>query len=192
MTETARILRQATKKSLIILDEIGRGTSTYDGLALAWAVVEELTGKFDGIRTIFATHYHELTSLEKKISCLQNFNIAVKEWKGDIVFLRKLVPGPADKSYGIEVARLAGVPQRVVKRAGEILIDLEKQRDKKTILVEKRQSLLSETPLKQGYQECSKIRNGLSEKLSLVNLNSMTPIQALNTLHKWKSEMERK
>ena len=192
MTETARILRQATKKSLIILDEIGRGTSTYDGLALAWAVVEELTGKFDGIRTIFATHYHELTALEKKINCLQNFNIAVKEWKGDIVFLRKLVPGPADKSYGIEVARLAGVPQRVVKRAGEILIDLEKQRDKKTILVEKRQSLLSETPLKQGYQECSKIRNGLSEKLSLVNLNSMTPIQALNTLHKWKSEMERK
>ena len=192
MTETARILRQATKKSLIILDEIGRGTSTYDGLALAWAVVEELTGKFDGIRTIFATHYHELTSLEKKISCLQNFNIAVKEWKGDIVFLRKLVPGPADKSYGIEVARLAGVPQRVVKRAGEILIDLEKQRDKKTILVEKRQSLLSETPLKQGFQECSKVRDGLSEKLSLINLNSMTPIQALNTLHKWKSEMERK
>ncbi len=192
MTETARILRQATRKSLIILDEIGRGTSTFDGLALAWAVVEELTGKNSGIRTIFATHYHELTSLEQKISCLKNYNIAVKEWKGDIVFLRKLVPGPADKSYGIEVARLAGVPQRVVKRAREILIDLEKQRDKKSIIVEKRKSLLSEDHLKQTFQKYNEKQSELSEKLSSINLDSLTPIQALNILHQWKAETERK
>ncbi len=192
MTETARILRQATRKSLIILDEIGRGTSTFDGLALAWAVVEELTGKFGGIRTLFATHYHELTSLEQKISCLKNFNIAVREWKGDIVFLRRLVPGPADKSYGIEVARLAGVPQRVVKRAGEILFDLEKQRDKKPVVVVKKRSLLSETVLEQNHQPDNHGRDGLHEKLFSINLDSMTPIQALNTLHKWKNELEYK
>ncbi len=190
MTETARILRQATRKSLIILDEIGRGTSTFDGLALAWAVVEELTGKYGGIRTLFATHYHELTSLEQKISCLKNFNIAVKEWKGDIIFLRRLIPGPADKSYGIEVARLAGVPQRVVKRAGEILLDLEKQRDKKSILFERRKSLLSETNQKQNNHQYSQFSNGWSEKLSSINLDSMTPIEALNILHKWKAESE--
>jgi DNA mismatch repair protein MutS len=190
MTETARILRQATRKSLIILDEIGRGTSTFDGLALAWAVVEELTGKFSGIRTLFATHYHELTSLEQKISCLKNFNIAVREWKGDIVFLRRLVPGPADKSYGIEVARLAGVPQRVVKRAGEILAQLEKQRDKKPVVVVKNRSLLSETVQEQVQQSGEKGRRDLQERLSSINLDSLTPIQALNTLHKWKNELE--
>ena len=191
MTETARILRQASKKSLIILDEIGRGTSTYDGLALAWAVVEELTGRHQGIRTIFATHYHELTSLEQKISCLKNFNVAVKEWKGDIVFLRRLVPGPADKSYGIEVARLAGVPQRVVKRAAEILMNLERQRDKKSILVEKRMSLLSETGVKPDSRTHDEKQDVWSEKLLSINLDSMTPIQALNILHQWKSELER-
>ena len=133
MTETARILRQATKRSLVILDEIGRGTSTYDGLSLAWAVVEELSTRArGGIRTLFATHYHELTSLEGKIEGLRNLNIAVKEWKGDIVFLRRLVPGPADRSYGIEVARLAGVPRPVVERAREILAKLEeKSQDKR-------------------------------------------------------------
>lgn len=128
MMETARILRQASKRSLVILDEIGRGTSTFDGLALAWAVVEELSRRArGGIRTLFATHYHELTSLEGVIDGLRNFNIAVREWKGDILFLRRLVPGPADKSYGIEVAKLAGVPKPVVVRAREILADLEEK-----------------------------------------------------------------
>ncbi|MFP4109972.1 MAG: DNA mismatch repair protein MutS [Desulfonatronovibrio sp.] len=192
MTETARILRQATKKSLIILDEIGRGTSTFDGLALAWAVVEELTGKHAGIRTIFATHYHELTALEQKIKCLKNFNIAVKEWKGEIVFLRRLVPGPADKSYGIEVARLAGVPRRVVKRAGEILLDLERQRDKKSILVEKRKSLLSETVSRHDHPSGKPGLDKMSQKISSLNLDSMTPVQALNTLYQWKAELENK
>lgn len=126
MSETARILRQAGKRALVILDEIGRGTSTFDGLSLAWAVVEELAKRQGGIRTLFATHYHELTVLEDSLPTVRNFNIAIKEWKGDIVFLRRLVPGPADRSYGIEVARLAGVPASVVSRAKEILTALEK------------------------------------------------------------------
>ena len=128
MTETARILRQCGSRSLIILDEIGRGTSTFDGLALAWAVVEDLARREGGkLRTLFATHYHELTALEGTIPGVRNMNIAVKEWGGDIVFLRRLVPGPSDRSYGIEVAKLAGVPRPVVVRAKEILAELEKK-----------------------------------------------------------------
>ncbi|MFN2268592.1 MAG: DNA mismatch repair protein MutS, partial [Desulfonatronovibrio sp.] len=190
MTETARILRQATKRSLIILDEIGRGTSTFDGLALAWAVVEDLTGKHDGIRTLFATHYHELTSLENKINCLKNYNIAVKEWKGDIVFLRKLVPGPADKSYGIEVARLAGVPKRVVNRAKEILVKLESQSSKKPVIRETKMSLLPDKYPATENVEVKQVSDEFIEKMSSINLESMTPIEALNTLFKWKSQME--
>ncbi len=130
MSETARILRQAGRRSLVVLDEIGRGTSTFDGLALAWAVAEALALREDGgVRTLFATHYHELTRLEGVIPGVRNYNIAIKEWRGDIIFLRRLVPGPADRSYGVEVARLAGVPKAVVLRAREILSDLEKSRD---------------------------------------------------------------
>jgi DNA mismatch repair protein MutS len=129
MMEIARILRQAGKKNLVILDEIGRGTSTFDGMALAWAVVEELVKRGKGsVRTLFATHYHELTALEGRLPGVHNMNIAIREWGGEIVFLRRLVPGPADKSYGIEVARLAGVPQNVVARARQILAALEKNR----------------------------------------------------------------
>jgi DNA mismatch repair protein MutS len=130
MSETARILRQAGKRSLVVLDEIGRGTSPFDGLALAWAVAAALALREEGgVRTLFATHYHELTRLEGVIPGVRNYNIAIKEWRGDIIFLRRLVPGPADRSYGVEVARLAGVPKAVVRRAREILADLEKSRD---------------------------------------------------------------
>ncbi len=126
MMETARILRQSTKKSLVILDEIGRGTSTYDGLALAWAVVEELTKRCQGtIRTLFATHYHELTAIESIIPTVFTMNIAICEHGGEILFLHRLVPGPSDRSYGVEVAKLAGVPLPVVQRAREILTELE-------------------------------------------------------------------
>ncbi len=130
MMETARILRQATRRSLIILDEIGRGTSTFDGLALAWAVVEDLaqrTGK--ELRTIFATHYHELTALEGRIKGVFTMNIAIREYNNDILFLHRLVPGPSDRSYGVEVARLAGVPGPVVQRARRILAGLERSRE---------------------------------------------------------------
>ena len=126
MDETANILRHATSKSLVILDEIGRGTSTYDGLSIAWAVAEALHDMDDkGVRTIFATHYHELTELLAAKSRVRNFNVAVKEWKDQIIFLRKMVPGSTSRSYGIQVARIAGIPEKVIERAKEILNNLE-------------------------------------------------------------------
>ncbi len=125
MTEVANILRNATKNSLIILDEIGRGTSTFDGLSIAWAVTEHIANaKLLGAKTLFATHYHELTELEGKLDSVDNYCIAVKEQGEDIVFLRKIIKGGADKSYGIQVAKLAGVPESVLKRAREIAAQL--------------------------------------------------------------------
>jgi len=124
MTETANILNNATPRSLIILDEIGRGTSTFDGLSLAWSIVEHLHNAV-GAKTLFATHYHELTELAQRLPRLKNFNVAVREWRDSIVFLRKIVEGGTDKSYGIQVARLAGVPKEVLERAKQILVNLE-------------------------------------------------------------------
>ena len=124
MSETANILNNATARSLIILDEIGRGTSTFDGLSLAWSIVEHLHNRV-GAKTLFATHYHELTELAGRLPRLKNFNVAVREWNEQIVFLRKIVEGGTDKSYGIQVARLAGVPKPVLERAKEILRNLE-------------------------------------------------------------------
>ena len=125
MNEVANILRNATSNSLLILDEIGRGTSTFDGLSIAWSVIEFISNtKILGAKTLFATHYHELTELEGKISNVNNYCIAVKEKGDDIVFLRKIIKGGADKSYGIQVAKLAGVPDMVIDRAKEILAEL--------------------------------------------------------------------
>ncbi|MGD9721355.1 MAG: DNA mismatch repair protein MutS [Pirellulales bacterium] len=126
MIESARILNSATPRSLVILDEIGRGTSTYDGLSLAWSVVEHLHDRV-GCRTLFATHYHELTELANSLEGVRNYNVAVREWQEQVVFLHKILPGAADKSYGIHVARLAGVPSRVVERAKQILAHLENE-----------------------------------------------------------------
>src|SRR5439155_478639 len=124
MCETANLLNNATARSLIILDEIGRGTSTFDGLSLAWSTVEYLHNQV-GAKTLFATHYHELTELAARLARLRNFNVAVREWHDQVVFLRKIVPGGTDKSYGIQVARLAGVPKAVIDRAKVILNNLE-------------------------------------------------------------------
>src|SRR5439155_14988457 len=124
MCETANLLNNATSRSLIILDEIGRGTSTFDGLSLAWSIVEHLHNQI-GAKTLFATHYHEVTELAARLPRLKNFNVAVREWHEQIVFLRKIVEGGTDKSYGIQVARLAGVPKLVLERAKEILRNLE-------------------------------------------------------------------
>ncbi len=124
MTETANILNNATSRSLVVLDEIGRGTSTFDGLSLAWSIVEHLHNQV-GAKTLFATHYHELTELAARLPRLKNFNVAVREWHDQIVFLRKIVEGGTDKSYGIQVARLAGVPKEVLERAKQILANLE-------------------------------------------------------------------
>jgi len=124
MNETANILNNATERSLVILDEIGRGTSTFDGLSIAWSVAEFLHDKVK-CRTLFATHYHELVELEMTRSGVKNFNVAVREWNDQIIFLRKIIRGGADKSYGIQVARLAGLPAEVISRAKEILGNLE-------------------------------------------------------------------
>jgi DNA mismatch repair protein MutS len=124
MNETANIVNNATERSLVILDEIGRGTSTFDGLSIAWSVAEFLHDKIKA-RTLFATHYHELTKLAEQRSGVCNFNVAVREWNEQIIFLRKIVPGGADKSYGIQVARLAGLPRELLDRAKEILAHLE-------------------------------------------------------------------
>ncbi|HMB55453.1 MAG TPA: DNA mismatch repair protein MutS, partial [Thermoanaerobaculia bacterium] len=124
MIETANILRNATSESLVILDEVGRGTATFDGLSLAWAIVEYLH-EHRRPKTLFATHYHELTELAALLPRVVNLTLAVKEWKEEIIFLRRVVPGTADKSYGIQVARLAGLPRSVVERAGEVLRNLE-------------------------------------------------------------------
>ena len=124
MNETALILNNATDRSLVILDEIGRGTATFDGLSIAWAVAEHLHDQIQA-RTLFATHYHELCDLTNTKSAVENHNVAVREWNDDIIFLRKIVPGAADKSYGIQVARLAGLPKPIIDRAKEILSHLE-------------------------------------------------------------------
>lgn len=187
MSETARILRQAGKRSLVILDEIGRGTSTFDGLSLAWAVAEELVRRQGGIRTLFATHYHELTALEERLPGLRNYNIAIREWKGEIVFLRRLVPGPADRSYGIEVARLAGVPAPVVSRAKEILAVLERTAPNSG----KRRELISRQAGLPGLGITASPREEMEENpvltaLRALNVNELSPLDALTLLHQWK------
>ncbi len=205
MMETARILRQSTKKSFVILDEIGRGTSTFDGLALAWAVAEELLKRAGGqIRTLFATHYHELTALEGKISGVFNMNIAIKEWNNDIVFLRKLIPGPADKSYGVEVARLAGVPSHVVHRAKELLALLEENKEKaekrvelvllpgleptKDLPEEKKQEAISSKTVEEEIEKALK-ENPILKELSEINLNTLTPLDCMRLLFEWKEKL---
>ncbi|MCL2122722.1 MAG: DNA mismatch repair protein MutS [Desulfovibrionaceae bacterium] len=186
MMETARILRQATRRSLTILDEIGRGTSTYDGLALAWAVAEDMARRGSGCaRTLFATHYHELTSLEGTVDGIFTMNIAIKEWGGELMFLHRLVPGPSDRSYGIEVARLAGVPQALVQRARQLLAALEKKRPKELIA---RADMLSLPGLEQPSAEktSSAPADPVLSILRTLDPQHLTPLEALKILTEWK------
>ena len=185
MNETANILNNATPKSLIILDEIGRGTSTFDGISIAWSIVEYLHGteKEGGPKTLFATHYHELTDLSRVLSGVKNYNIQVKEWNDEIIFLRKILPGGVDKSYGIQVARLAGLPKQVLDRAHEILFNLEQSEfDEvgipKISRTEKKDSLPSPGQLGLFPEP----ENPLIEKISQIDPNEMSPKQALDTL----------
>ena len=184
MMEVATILKEATPNSLVILDEIGRGTSTYDGLSIAWAVAEYIADKQKcGAKTLFATHYHELTELENKIEGIKNYSIAVKEKGEDIIFLRKILRGGTDESYGIHVARLAGVPKVVTQKANEILRSLEK----KNILTGKKQDK------KQVEGQFDMYNYKLAEiahEIDKVNLNELTPIDALNTLVRIKEKMK--
>ena len=187
MMEVANILKEATSNSLVVLDEIGRGTSTYDGLSIAWAVAEYIEDKEKcGAKTLFATHYHELTGLENTLEGVKNYSIAVKEKGEDIIFLRKIVEGGTDESYGVHVARLAGVPKVVTQRANEIL----KQIERKNVLTNK---TVEKENKKQVSGQLDMFNFKLAEiahELDKVNINELTPIDALNTLVKIKEEMK--
>jgi len=185
MTEVANILNNATKNSLLILDEIGRGTSTFDGLSIAWAVIEYINNsKTLGAKTLFATHYHELTELEDKLSSVNNYCIAVKEQGEDIVFLRKIIRGGADRSYGIQVAKLSGVPNSVIVRANEIA-DLLSENDVtqkvKDIYVKGSDIIESYT---QGQLTIFDYHGNddIISEIKEINLNAITPLEALNKL----------
>jgi DNA mismatch repair protein MutS len=187
MTETARILHNATPRSLVILDEIGRGTSTYDGLALAWAIVEHLHDAV-GCRTLFATHYHELTELADSLDGVRNLNVAVREWQDDVVFLYKIVRGAADKSYGIHVARLAGVPRTVNERAKQILAQLEDEhldRDGRSKLTRADRRRAGELQL----TLFGPIEHPLLDELRELDINNLTPLAALAKLKIWQDEL---
>ena len=202
MTEVANILRNATSKSLLILDEIGRGTSTFDGLSIAWAVIEYISNtKVLGAKTLFATHYHELTELEGKLSGVNNYCIAVKERGDDIVFLRKIVKGGADKSYGIQVAKLAGVPDVVIERAKELveeLSDADITATVKDIALERKkgkakaksQVHLDEVDLEQ-ISLFDTVKDGdVLEELKNIDVSNLTPIDALNTIYKLQNKLK--
>ena len=186
MMEVASILRDATKKSLVILDEIGRGTSTYDGLSIAWAVAEYISDKEKcGAKTLFATHYHELTELENKLEGVKNYSIAVKEKGEDIIFLRKIVEGGTDESYGVHVAKLAGVPQIVTKRANEILKGLER----KNLLNQKSLEKENKKAVSGQFDMFNFKLAEIAHEIDKINVNELTPIEALNTLMKIKEKM---
>jgi len=186
MVETARILNTATNRSLIILDEIGRGTSTYDGLSIAWSIVEYLHDSIQA-RTLFATHYHELTQLEKSLPGVLNLNVAVKEWDESIVFLHRIVPGGADRSYGIHVARLAGIPQSVSSRAKQVLEQLEadhvNHRGDSKITPPRRKK---DAPIQLTLFEFG--THPVIEKLQKLNVQETSPIEALQLLVQWQKE----
>ena len=187
MMEVANILNEATSNSLVILDEIGRGTSTYDGLSIAWAVAEYIADKEKcGAKTLFATHYHELTELENKLEGIKNYSIAVKEKGEDIIFLRKIVQGGTDESYGIHVARLAGVPKIVTKKANEILRSLER----KNILTGKKEEKQDKKQVEGQFDLYNYKLAEIAHEIDKINLNELTPIDALNTLVKIKEKMK--
>lgn len=199
MNEVANILRNATSKSLLVLDEIGRGTSTFDGLSIAWAVIEHISNrKLLGAKTLFATHYHELTELEGKIGNVNNYCIAVKEKGDDIVFLRKIIKGGADKSYGIQVARLAGVPDMVIDRAKEIvkqLSDNDITEKVQSISVDtdttaKKQKHYDEVDLEQFSLFDTVKDEDVLEELKNVDIQTLTPLDALNTLYRLQNKLK--
>ncbi len=186
MMEVAQILKEATANSLVILDEIGRGTSTYDGLSIAWAVAEYISDKEKcGAKTLFATHYHELTDLENKLEGVKNYSIAVKEKGEDIIFLRKIVKGGTDESYGVHVAKLAGVPQVVTKRANEILKSIERKNVLNNKKIEKQEKGVADGQLTMYNYKLAEI----AHELDKIDVNELTPIEALNTLVKIKEKM---
>lgn len=201
MTEVANILRNATRNSLLILDEIGRGTSTFDGLSIAWAVVEHISNtRLLGAKTLFATHYHELTELEGLMSGVNNYCIAVKEQGDDIVFLRKIVKGGADKSYGIQVAKLAGVPDTVINRAKELveqLVDTDLTARTREIAGANASASSHKPVPKPDDVEMSQLtlfdtvrEDDIIQEIKDMELGNMTPIDALNTLYRLQTKLK--
>ena len=201
MTEVANILRNATSKSLLILDEIGRGTSTFDGLSIAWAVIEYISdSRLLGAKTLFATHYHELTELEGKIDNVNNYCIAVKEKGDDIVFLRKIVKGVADKSYGIQVAKLAGVPELVIGRAKEIVEELsDEDITARVSEIASKERVVKKKPKVKKYDDVDIAQMSLFdtvkdddvlEELKNLDVGNMTPIDALNTIYRLQNKLK--
>ncbi|HOC03226.1 MAG TPA: DNA mismatch repair protein MutS, partial [bacterium] len=183
MTETAYILSNLSERSLVILDEIGRGTSTYDGLALAWAVVEYLYKQ--KIRTLFATHFHELVELEKKHPGIKNYNVAVKQWQDEIIFLHKIIPGGTDESYGIYVAKLAGIPEEIINRSKEILTELESLEK-----FSSRKDEIQQLDLFTYHTDplLEKLKNEIQE----INPDNITPLDALKKIVEWKNLINKK
>jgi DNA mismatch repair protein MutS len=181
MVETAAILSQATPQSLVILDEIGRGTSTYDGLAIAWAVVEAMHDQLK-CRTLFATHYHELTRLAGRLDCLSLHHVRAREWKGDLVLLHEVAEGAADRSYGIAVAKLAGLPPKVVGRAKSVLAKLEAGRDATGGIA----AGLDDLPLFAAAAEPEPASDPLSTALDEIDPDSLSPREALDALYRIK------
>jgi DNA mismatch repair protein MutS len=196
MNEVANILNNATDKSLLILDEIGRGTSTYDGLSIAWAVIEYIH-KHIRAKTLFATHFHELTELEGKLDGVKNYRITIKEKGEDIIFLRKIVKGGADKSYGIHVARLAGIPIEVIKKAQKRLKELEDNDPNNSLLKKSEETTRKDEVhtnnlgFKQGQLNLNVIREqNIIKEIRDIDINTMTPIEAINFLFNIKKKLE--
>ncbi len=184
MTETANILNNATGRSLVILDEVGRGTSTHDGLSLAWAITEYIANTIR-CRTLFATHYHELTALGTLLANVRNFNVAVREWAGEVVFLHKIIPGGADKSYGIHVAKIAGLPKNIISRSREILADLESAFAKEAAGEKLSRHKTAETSDALFVQK----HKNVLDKLSELDIDRLTPMEAINLLHEIKQQI---
>ncbi|MBQ7357263.1 MAG: DNA mismatch repair protein MutS, partial [Clostridia bacterium] len=186
MNEVAYILRNATKNSLIIYDEVGRGTSTFDGMSIARAIVEYTSSRKIGAKTLFATHYHELTSMEEEFDGIVNYNIAAKKRGDNITFLRKIVRGSTDDSYGIEVANLAGLPRDVIKRAREILSSVEQSAknlrlsDKEAKIEEKDDTLIT-------FDDC--INDGVIEEIKNTDINTLSPYECMSLLFDWKKRL---
>ena len=190
MTEMAEILKNATPRSLVILDEVGRGTSTFDGLSIAWAVAEHIHDfQEQGVRTLFATHYHQLTDLVTTKSGVKNYNIAVKEWGEKIIFLRKIVEGGTSRSYGIEVARIAGVPTDIIFRAKEILRNLEKGEFDEIGMP---RIARGEHVIKDGQPQLNlfvELEDEIISELKNLDISSLTPLEALNKLNELKMKL---
>src|SRR3989449_2062685 len=186
MTETANILNNATDRSLVILDEIGRGTSTVDGLSLAWAIAEHIAGAVH-CRTLFATHYHELTDLADRFNGVKNLNVAVREWEDQVIFLHRIVEGGTDRSYGIHVARLAGVPREVLERARQLLSELSVQHVGRPKVSRGRKSdrtAVDESQLPLFVDPARELLTNLAG----TSVEALTPIQAFDLLRQWKEK----